>query len=207
MKNQIIKNTTSVNTQSWNWYKAWTTTLLHPNQETWKALLSEGGISFRQAYTWITITSLFFPFAATIAAIIKGPFAINWSNISNLLKNYLIAIVLEPFSILLFTGFIHILAKLFGSKGTFVGYFVIFAAISSPIRLFYDVTALFRWILASNFALFLGILLTTYGFFLYTDAIRVNYRFRWLGAFLISFIVTALACLTILGIYSAIIPK
>jgi hypothetical protein len=49
-------------TTSWTWYKAWTTSLLHPNDDTGKALLSEGNISFKQACIWIVVASIIFQF-------------------------------------------------------------------------------------------------------------------------------------------------
>ena len=52
------KNQSQTIERPWTWYKAWTTALLHPNEDTAKALVSEGNITFKHAYIWIVVASI-----------------------------------------------------------------------------------------------------------------------------------------------------
>lgn len=192
------------NTNSWTWYKAWKNTLLYPNDDTWNTLLSEGNISFRKAYIWITVTSIIFPLASSIATWIKSPLSITSSNILISIKNILLIGALEPVGYIALTGTIHILSKLFFNKGNYQNFFVLFATSRVPISLLYTFTALVRWFFAFKIGAYAGVLLNFYFITVVsTKIIKFNYHANWIGAFLVNIMVTTLGYLLAFGIYFA----
>ena len=192
------------NTNSWAWYKAWIDALLYPNEDTWSILLSEGNISLRRAYIWITITSILFPLASSITTWTKFPLSITSGNIWIYIKNILLIGVLEPAGYIAITGAIHILAKLFFDKGNYQDFFVLFATSHAPISLLYTFTALVRWFFAFKIGIYAGALLNIYFIAVVsTKIIKYNYHANWIGAFLINVVVITLGYLLAFGIYFA----
>jgi hypothetical protein len=191
-------------TLPWNWYKAWRNALLHPNEDTWIALSSEKGVSFKKAYLWITITSLLFPLVYSIVTWIKFPQAINASSLVSFIRNILLVGVLEPVGFIAITGTIHLLAKLFLGKGNYRNFFVVFATSYAPISLLYTFAALMRWSFVSKFWLYAGLLLAYYFIiFVCTEIVRFNYHINRFTALLINVVVAGSAFFLAYRIYCA----
>lgn len=177
-------------TKPWNWYKAWTISLLHPSADTSKALLSEGNISFLRALIWIVVASIVFEFLYSIILWIKFPYPINSASILNFLQNCFLAGLFSPVVIIMLTGFIHIISKLFGSKETFQNFFIIYVAFNAPVMILYIAMALIWQISRIKIVLCIDEVFIFYFLFLVTaKAIKSYYRFSRLRAFLINLFV------------------
>ncbi len=196
------ESVTSRDTHPWNWYKAWMNALLHPNEDTWNALLSEKGVSFKKAYLWITITSLLFPLVYSIVAWLKFPQTITTSSIVGSIRNIFLVGILEPLGFIAITGTIHFLAKLFLGKGIYRNFFVVFATSYAPISLLYTFAALIRWSFESRLWLYAGLLFDYYFIiFVSTEIIKFTYHINRLVALLISIFMAALAWFLTYQIY------
>jgi hypothetical protein len=178
------KNT---NTTSWTWYKAWTNTLVHPNEDTWNALVSEGNVSFGRAYIWLTIVSLLFPLAYSTVVWIGSPLSINSSNVWIFIRNTILIGILEPIGFVVLTRVVHFLAKLFSKSGNYSNFFVISATSFAPLSLLRTLTTVVRWTLAFKPGLYAGTILAIYFVaFLMPMIVKFNYQLNLLLAFLMS---------------------
>jgi hypothetical protein len=181
------KTTAPIFASSWPWYKAMGNSFFHPNDDTGKALLLEGNISFRQALIWVVTASIILGFFNSTILWIKFPFQLNFKSIFLALMNCFLSGVLSSVSLIVLTGFIHIVAKLFGGKGNFQKFFIVYIAFNVPVLFLFFITALIGQIFRSQFFLFLLLPLCFYFFLVITTkAIKANYHFHWLGAFLIN---------------------
>ena len=188
----------------WNWYNVWMNALLHPNEDTWNALLAEKRISFKKVYLWITITLLLFPLVYTIVTWIKFPQAITTSSILIFSRNILLVGVFEPLGLIAITGTIHLLAQFFLGKGQYRDFFVVFATSYAPISLLYTFAALIRWSFESTFWLYAGLVLHYYFYiFVSTEIITFNYQINRFKAFLINVVVVGLTTFLAYRIYCA----
>jgi hypothetical protein len=202
------KNKSSINSKSWTWYKALTISLLHPNDSTGKALITDGNISFKQAYIWIVVASIIFQLLDSALLWIKIP-SLNYINsIIYLVKTCFLAGVFSPLTFIVLTGFMHILAKLFGSRGTFQNFFIIYIAFSAPILFIFSITILLWQVFAIKLFLVFGVLSSFYYLIIVTTkTVKANYHFHWFGALLISVFVQVVTFITTMSIIIAINPN
>lgn len=190
-----------ISTKPWPWYKAWENSLLKPNDDAAKELLLKGHVSFRQAYMWIVVAFVIFQLLYSIVFWIKSPFLIDFNSIFNLVKNCLLVGLLAPISLIVLTGFIHILAKLFRSKGTFRSFFIIYITFTTPILLLFIIAALIWQVSRIQIFLLFGVLISFYyELVLPTQAIKANYRFHWRGAFFLNLFAQVVFFLSIVGL-------
>jgi hypothetical protein len=175
------------NTTSWTWYRAWTNTLLYPNEDTWSALLSEGNISFMRGYVWLTVVSLLFPLAYLISVWIDDPLSINSTNVAVFMRNIILIGILEAIFFVVFTGIVHFLAKLFSKSGNYSSLFVTFVTSYVPISALRTLAAVVKWLWAFKIGLYAGTILVIYFIaFVFPLIIVFNYRVNLAIAFLIS---------------------
>jgi hypothetical protein len=180
-KNQPTKTKSIVPkdaTKPWPWYKAWGNSLLKPDEDSAKELLTKGNISFRQAFIWILVVGVIYPLFYSIVFWIKSPFPINLNSIFDLVKNCFLAGLNTSIITLVTTGFIHILTKLFKSKGTFQNFFIIYITFTTPILLLFIIMAIIWQVSRIQIFLILGAILAFYCLILTTLAIKANYRFH-----------------------------
>ena len=182
------------NTQLWPWYRVWINSLIHPNEDTWNVVLSEGNVSFKRAYVWLIFTSLLFPLAYSIVAWLKSPLPINSSNGLTFIRNIIFIGVFEPILFVVLTGIVHIVARLFSKTGNYSNFFVVFAASYAPISLLYALAALVRLFVAYKIGLYAGLLLMAYFIaFILSLIVNFNYQVNLFIAFVISIGVAVLA--------------
>ncbi len=168
------------------WYQKLEYSVLLPLSNFLKAILPNTNFSFRQAYSWTVIASIAFWFVYSIILWLKISFPINPTNIFKLLKECLFTGLLLPIGLVLLTGLIHSLAKLFGSKGSFQKFFITYIAFNiRPVILY--ITVLFIWIIFKmEIALFFTVLVSVFLLFVpITFAIKTNYHFNWFASFFI----------------------
>ena len=194
------KNT---NSTSWTWYRAWINTLLHPNEDTWSALVFEGKVSLGRAYVWLTVVSLLFPLAYSIIVWIDSPLSINSSNVGVFIRNIVLIGILEPIGFVGLTGVVHFLAKLFSKPGNYSNFFVISATSFAPLSLLRTLAAVVRWTLAFKPGLYAGTILVIYFVaFLMPMIVKFNYQLNLLLAFLISVSLAHLVYYVSIAIYA-----
>jgi len=178
-------------TKPWTWYKAWATTLFHPSANTGKALLSEGMISFRQVIIWLIVASALSQLTTSAIVLVKNPAIITLKSIFDVAAGSFLAGVISPISAIILTGGIHLFAKLFGGKGTWRNFFIIWVAFNAPVLILFYLFAFVYQVSAIKDALILGPIISFYWLFVVNPmAIKSNYSFRWLGSCLINFFVT-----------------
>ena len=191
------------NTRSWPWYKAWIAALIHPNDDTWNLVMSEGNVSFRRAYIWLIFTSLLFPLAYSIVVWLKSSLPINSSNGLTFIRNIVLIGIFEPILFVVLTGIAHFVARLFSKTGNYSNFFVVFAASYAPISLLYAVTALVRLFVAFKIGSYAGILLVVYFVaFILTLIINFNYHVNLFIALVISIGVAVLAYYSGIAIFA-----
>ena len=196
------------NDTNWTWYKVWSKSLLHPNADTSKALLSEGNISFFQAYIWIVAASVVFQFLYSIILWIKFPYPINSTSILEFLKSCLLAGLFSPISIIVITGFIHMLTRIFGNKEPFQNFFIIYVAFNAPVMILYITLALIWQVFRIKVALYLGMISAFYLLFSVTaKAIKSYYRFSRLKAFSINLFVQIIFFFSIMALVITAYPN
>lgn len=192
----------------WTWHKAWITSLLHPNADTSKALSSEGNISFLQSYIWIVAASVVFQFLYSIILWIKFPYPINNASALIFLENCFLAGLFSPISIVIITGFIHVLAKLFGSKKSFQSFFIVYVAFNAPVMILYITMALIWQVFRLQVTLYLGMISIFYFLFIVTTkAIKSYYQLSWLKGFFINLFVQAVSFFSIISLVIMLYPS
>ena len=198
MKQQSVKNTTLANTRSWPWYKAWSSTLFHPNIATGETLLSEGNVKFWQAILWLVVSSIVSAIVMQLLIMVKEPNQFTWQSFFTMTGRNLIGSLIIPIGILFFCTAIHLVAKLFRSKGTFQNFFVVYAAFFAPLWIPFFITVnLGISVYKIQAFVWLFLILWLYWLLVINPvAIRAVYRFRWIGAFLISLAV--ISCFLVL---------
>ena len=195
----------NIKTNSWTWYRAWTNTLFHPNEDTWNTLLSEGNVSLGRAYVWITFTSLLFPLAYTVVAWIKFPHSINSSNILIFVTNIILIGVFEPIGFVVLTGVVHFLVKLFSKTGDYSSLFITSATSYVPISILRSLAATIRWLLAFKIGLYTGTILGVYFLaFVLPMIVKFNYQISLFKAFFVSVGVAILAYYAVIVLYATI---
>jgi len=108
--------------------------------------------------------------------------------------------------ILLLTGFVHILAKLFGSEGTFQKFFVVYIAYNARPFII-AVTLLLAWTI---FEIKAALFLYAFFFLLFvpiTAAIKTNYRFNWPESFFIDLFVQSVLLLSSAALFFMLNPS
>jgi hypothetical protein len=133
MKNKNAN--TQTNMKSWTWYRAWGNTLPIPRTVDGERLLSEGNISLKQALIWTSSVSAIYSVLTTSSSLIKNPPSISLHGIFVLLANSIIAGLLSPIGFVLVTGFIHGISKLFGSKGSWRNFYIIYITFNAPVMI------------------------------------------------------------------------
>lgn len=184
----------------WTWHKAWVTSLLHPNAETSEALITEGNITFSQAYIWIVITSFV---VWLLNSLIFSRTVPNYDDsIWGFLKGGFFAVFISPIIYLVFSGLIHLLAKLFGSRATFQKFFIVFVSFYLPVSILIFPINLIRVIFKDRITLLLGMILSFYlVFFVIPKAIKSYYHFSRLKAFFIYLIVTLVISFFVIALF------
>jgi hypothetical protein len=204
---QKVENIASKDTGPWPWYKAWTTTLFHPLASTSKVLLSEGRISFRQTLIWFIVVSVLTEALNSVIPLIKNPDTLTAKNIFNLVLNCLLSGMISPVGAIIFTAGIHILAKLFGSKGTWHNFFVVWVTFNAPMLILFYIFVFVYQVFSIKESLILGPIISFYWLFVVNPmAIKSNYSFRWVGSFLLNFFVTAVFFVGFIGLFMTLNP-
>jgi hypothetical protein len=185
-----FRNITPKTVQAWPWYKAMGISFLSPTSKTAEALLDEGKVSFKQAIIWAVASSIIIAFIDSVCVWITMPYQVNFEDIGWSLISFIQIGVFQPMSFLALTGFIHVIARLFRSKGKFCDYFIVFIAFNMPVYVLWITLVLFSQILNSNGLRFLAVIITFYILFIVNaNAVKASYRIHWLWAFLINLVV------------------
>ena len=110
----------------------------------------------------------------------------------------LIGSLIIPIGVLFFCAAIHLVAKLFRRKGAFQNFFVVYTAFFAPlwIPIFITVNLGISVYKIQAFVWLFLILWLYWLLVINPVAIRAVYRFRWIGAFLISLAV--ISCFLVL---------
>lgn len=194
--------------KSWTWHEAWGITLPIPRTRDGEKLLAEGNITLKQAFIWLIFASTIYALLTTSPLLINNPANISSQRVLVLIGNSLLSGLLSPIGFTLITGTIHGISKLFGSKGFWRNFFIVYVAFNAPIMILSGITVLIYHVFSLNIALFLGVLLSFYWLLVIGPiTIKVNYKFRWLGAFLINLFVIAVFFLSIAGLYIVFNPN
>lgn len=194
--------------KSWTWYEAWGITLPIPRTRDGKKLLTEGNITLKQAFIWLIFVSTIYALLTTSSSLIKDPANISLQSILILIGNSLLAGLLSPIGFTIITGAIHGISKLFGSKGIWHNFFIVYIAFNAPIMILSGITVLIYQVFSLNLALLLQVLLSFYCLLVIDPiTIKVNYKFRWLGAFLINFFVMTVFFFSFVGLYIVFNPN
>jgi len=200
MKNKYKKTQTDI--LPWTWHEAWGITLPIPRTRDGEKLLAEGNITLKQAVTWLIFTSAIYTLLTTSSSLFKNPASISLQSILILIGSSLLAGLLSPIGFTLITGTIHGISKLFGSKGIWRNFFIVYIAFNAPLMILSGIIVLIYQVFSLNFVLLLGSLLPFYWLLVISPiTIKVNYKFRWLGAFLINFFVMIVFFFSIVGLY------
>ncbi|MBL8091270.1 MAG: hypothetical protein KF758_14735 [Anaerolineales bacterium] len=206
MKNKYKKPQTDI--QPWTWHRAWGITLPIPRTRDGEKLLAEGNISLKQAVTWIIFASAIYTLLTTSPSLIKNLATISLSSILILIGSSFLAGLLSPIGFVLLTAFIHGVSKLFGSKGVWQNFFIVYIAYNAPIMILFGIAVFIYQVFSLKFALFLGPLLSFYWLLVIGPVtIKVNYRFQWLSAFLINFFAMAIFFFSVVGLYIVFNPS
>lgn len=206
MKNKSKK--TQTDTQPWTWHRAWGITLPIPRTRDGEKLLAVGNISLKQATTWAIFASVTYALLTISPSLIKNPATISLQSILILIGSSLVSGLLSPIGFIIVTGFIHGISKLFGSKEVWLNFFIAYIAYNAPIMILFGVVVFIYQVFSLDFARLLGSLLPFYWLLVIGPiTIKINYRFRWLGAFLINFFVMAILFLSIIGLYIVFNPS
>jgi hypothetical protein len=196
------------NLKPWTWYKAVSSTLPFPRTAAGEKLISEGNISLRQAFIWLIFASIFYTFLISVPQLIRNTSTITLLNILILLGVSLLGGLLSLISFIFTTTLIHLIAKLFRSKGAWRNFFIVYVAFNLPIMILSGFAALTYQVFASKFAILLEMLLPFYWLLIIDPiAIKANYRFSWVGAFLINFFVAMVIFFSIAGLYIVANPS
>lgn len=188
--------------KSWTWHEAWGITLPIPRTRDGEKLLAEGNITLKQAFIWLIFASTIYALLTTSPSLIKNPANISSQGILILIGNSLLTGLLSPIGFTLITGVIHGISKLFGSKGIWHNFFIVYVAFNAPIMILSGVTVLIYQVFSLNLALLLEVALSFYWLLVIAPiTIKVNYKFRWLGAFLVNFFVMTIFFFSIVGLY------
>jgi hypothetical protein len=195
-------------TKPWAWYQKLKVFLLLPVNNFINAFLPNGNFSFREAYGWSAIASVAFWFLYSIILWLKFSFPINITTIFKLLKECLFAGLFLPIGILLLTGIVHFLAKLFRSKGTFQRFFITYIAYNARPLIIY-VATLFIWtIFQTEVTLYLYVICSFFLLFIpITAAIKTNYRFNSLASFFIGLFVQLVLFLSFAALFFILNPS
>lgn len=192
MKNKPVKiqSKTSTPLQSWPWYKVWIKTIFSPKAATGKAIISEGNVTFKQAVVWVILSFVVIQLFTSILAFIKTPTAITLNGTLLVLLNCVGGGLLSLIAEITLTGCIHLVAKLFRGKGNWHNFFIIWAAFNVPFWILFDLFVFFYKFYPIQDFLIIGPIVSFYWLFVVGPvAIKSNYNFRWLSAFLIYFII------------------
>lgn len=194
--------------KSWTWYEAWGITLPIPRMRNGERLLSEGNITLKQAIVWLILSTIIYNILTTSPALFKHPESISLQRTLIFIGNNILVGLLSPIGFALVTGAIHGISKLFGGKGLWHKFFIVYITFNAPIMILYGVTVFIYQVFSLNSALLFGMLLSFYWLLVIDPmTIKVNYKFRWLGAFLINSFVTSVFFLSIAGLYIAYNPN
>jgi hypothetical protein len=203
-KNQQTKtvNIASKDTKPWTWYKTWITTLFYPSTYTGKALLSEGMISFRQAIVWLIVVSALSQLITSAIAVVKNPVILTLKGVFDIGLSSFLAGVISPISAIILTGGIHLCTKLFGGRGTWRNFFIVWVSFNAPLLILYYLLAFVVRTFAIQGALIFAPLLSFYWLLVVNPmAIKSNYSFRWLGSCLINLFVTMAYFVVFIGLF------
>ena len=196
------------NSKSWTWHEAWGITLPIPRTSDGEKLLAEGNVTLKQAFIWLIFASTIYALLTTSPSLIKNPATISSQSILIFIGNSLLVGLLSPIGFTLISGAIHGISKLFGSKGAWHNFFIVYIAFNAPIMILSGFTVLIYRIFSLDLALLLGVLLSFYWLFVIDPiTIKVNYKFRWLGAFLINLFVMSVFFFSIVGLYIVFNPN
>jgi len=186
MKKQPIKIKSIVPqiSKPWPWYKVWAKTLFHPTVTTGESLLAEGNISLRKAILWLVLAGFTEASIRWSLLLFKNQIVINWQNILKLIGDLLLSSLSIPFVVFIFCWVIHLVAKLFRSKGTLKNFFIVYSAFVAPLWIFIGLSSFlaFSVFKIDSFALVAAFLEFYLLLVLSTVAIKSVYRFRWIGA-------------------------
>jgi len=206
MKNRYKKQQTD--TQPWTWHEAWGITLPIPRTRDGEKLLAKGNITLKQAISWVIFTSAIYALLTTSPSLIKNPTTISPKSILILIGSSLLSGLLSPIGFMLLTGFIHGISKLFGSKGTWQNFFIVYTAFNAPIIILSGIAVIIYQVFSFKIALLAGMFLPFYWLLVICPVtIKVNYRFRWWSAFLINFFVMAVFFFSVVGLYIVFNPS
>jgi hypothetical protein len=159
-------------------------------------------ISFRQAIIWFIVVSVFSYLITSAIVVVKNPAIITLTGILGIGLNSLLAGVISPISAIIFTGSIHLCAKLFGGRGTWRNFFIVWVSFNAPFLILFYLFAFFYRTFAIQGALIFAPLLSFYCLLVVNPiAIKSNYSFRWLGSCLINFFGTMAYFIVFIGLF------
>jgi hypothetical protein len=183
MKNKSVKNTAALtNSQSWPWYKVWANALFHPSVKTGEAILFEGNISLRQAILWLVFSSFVQVSSNRLTSLIKNPSLVTWQNIFKLISDILFSSLSFPLILFFFCWLIHLIAKLFRSKGTLQNFFILNAAFAAPLWIILGLVFAGAFILKIDTLVLVGAPLEFYWLIVVNSiVIKSVYCFSWRG--------------------------
>jgi hypothetical protein len=195
-------------TKPWIWYQKLKDFLLPPFNDFFNAILPNANLSFRQAYSWTVVASIVFWLLYSIIIWLKISFPLNFTNILRLLRESLFAGVFLPIGVILLTGLVHSLAKLFRGKGDFQKFFITYVAYNArPLILF--IATLFIWtIFEIESVLFFYVIFFFFLLFVpITAAIKTNYRFNLLASLFIGLFVQSVFFLSLTALFFMLNPS
>ncbi|MCC7119861.1 MAG: hypothetical protein IT310_15150 [Anaerolineales bacterium] len=194
-------------TTPWTWRRAWGITLPIPRTREGEKLLTEGNITLKQAIAWLISASVIYAFLTTSPVSIKNFANLSLQSVLAFISNNLLGSLLSPIGFALITGAIHIIARLFRGKGGWQDFFIVYAAFNAPIIIFLGLATFVYQVFSLEFALLLRGWLPFYLLLVINPiTIKVSYKFRWLGAFLINLFVWTIFSFLFVGLYIAFNP-
>ena len=174
----------------WSWYKTWIMAFFHPSVETGQTILYESNISIRQAVVWNGVSGIIYYVLVSLSDTTLKNFQLISLKGAFLFVYYgLIAFVTNILGILLLSGFIHVIAKIFKRIGSFADIYHLFAIINPPVVVLLGLVIFIGQTFSIplvSFYLLLGIYAMLR---LFPLPARVVYRLNWWVAFFITVII------------------
>ncbi len=189
IKNKLIRQ---ADASPWTWHRLWMNILLHPNSETSTKLLSEGKFSFLRTCVWLVSMSIIFQIFYSLVFYPRPSFPIGFIDILKFLSDGLLTGLALPAIFVFLTGLIHMIAKLFGGRQAFQGFFIVYVAFTFPVMIlvlaFLPISQWFTGKIPS----YIGTAFSLYAYIVVpAKAVKAYYHFSGFKSFLITFFVQA----------------